>query len=134
MPIQLDIITPEREAYSEEVDSVVLPAVEGEVGILAGHEPLMTLIHPGELRVTQSNETHHLAVGQGIVEVTATKVTVLTEVALQEEEIDEGEVEAALQRAQDALAEKEDGSEEAEMLMASIQQSLAQLNLKRRRR
>jgi F-type H+-transporting ATPase subunit epsilon len=134
MPIQLDIITPEREAYSEEVDSVVLPGVEGEMGALTGHEPLMTLIHPGELRVIQGGETRHLAVGEGIVEVTAAKVTVLTEMALQEEEIDEGEVEQALKRAQEALAEKEDGSEEAEMLMASIQQSMAKLNLKRRRR
>jgi len=134
MAIQLEIITPEKEAYSQQVESVVLPGVEGELGALGGHEPLMTLINPGELRVNQSGTTHHLAVGQGIVEVTGTKVTVLTDMALQENEIDEDEVEKALERAREALAEKEEGSEEAELLMATIQKSMAQLGVKRRRR
>lgn len=134
MAIQLEIITPEKEAYSQQVESVVLPGVQGELGALGGHEPLMTLIHPGELRVNQSGTTHHLAVGQGIVEVTGTKVTVLTDMALQEDEIDEDEVEKALERAREALAEKDEGSEEAELLMATIQKSMAQLGVKRRRR
>ncbi|MGF1678781.1 MAG: ATP synthase F1 subunit epsilon [Candidatus Methylacidiphilales bacterium] len=134
MALQLEIITPERLAYSETVDSVVLPGAEGELGILSGHVPLMTTTQPGELRVLQGGQIHHLAVGEGFIEVTGTKVTVLTDMALQESEIDEGHVEEALQRAQQALADKEAGSEEAAALMASISKSLAQLNLKRRKR
>ncbi|MEM6822435.1 MAG: ATP synthase F1 subunit epsilon [Verrucomicrobiota bacterium] len=134
MALQLDIITPEKKAYSESVDSVVLPGVEGEMGALTGHEPLMTMIQPGDLQVIQGGETQHLAVGEGFVEVTGSKVTVLTDMALQESEIDESHVEEALKRAQEALEEKEEGSEEAALIMASIQKSLAQLNVKRRRR
>jgi len=134
MPIQLEIVTPEKLAYSEEVETVVLPGVEGELGALSGHEPLMTMIDPGDLRVTHSGTVHHLAVGEGFVEVTANKVTVLTDMALKEEEIDEKHVEEALERARKALDEKEEGSEEAAMLAATIQKSLAQLSVKRRRR
>jgi F-type H+-transporting ATPase subunit epsilon len=134
MALQLEIVTPEKLAYSESVDSVVLPGVEGEMGALTGHEPLMTMIHPGDLRVIKAGETHHLAVGEGFVEVTASKVTVLTDMALKEEEIDEKHVEAALESARKALEEKEEGSEEAAMLLASIQKQMAQLNVKRRRR
>lgn len=134
MSLQLEIVTPEKLAYSETIDAVVLPGVEGEMGALTGHEPLMTMIQPGDLQVQQSGETHHLAVGEGFVEVTGSKVTVLTDMALQESEIDEGHVEAALESARKALEEKDEHSEEAAMLMATIQKQMAQLNVKRRRR
>ncbi|MEO0453038.1 MAG: ATP synthase F1 subunit epsilon [Verrucomicrobiota bacterium] len=134
MPIQLEIVTPEKRAYDETVDSVVIPGIQGELGALAGHEPLMTLIQPGELRVLKEGKTEHLAVGEGFAEVTLSKVSVLTDMALNEDDIDETQVEEALKRAQDALAEKEDGSEEASLLMATIQKSMAQLQVKRRRR
>ncbi|MEM1157679.1 MAG: ATP synthase F1 subunit epsilon [Verrucomicrobiota bacterium] len=134
MSIQLEIVTPEKLAYSETVDAVVLPGVEGEMGALTGHEPLMTMIQPGDLQVQQSGETHHLAVGEGFVEVTGSKVTVLTDMALEEKEIDVDHVEKALESARKALEGKDEHSEEAAMLRATIQKQLAQLNVKRRRR
>ncbi|MDX6767221.1 MAG: ATP synthase F1 subunit epsilon [Candidatus Methylacidiphilales bacterium] len=131
--IHLEIITPEKKAYEAEVDSVVVPGSEGEFGALAMHEAFLTLVNPGELRVTKRGKTEHLAVGRGFVEVTGQFVRVLTDMALQESEIDENKVEEALERARKALLEKPTGSE-AEALAASIQKSVAMLNLKRRKR
>lgn len=132
--IELEIVTPERRAYAEPVDSVVLPGSEGELGILPSHVPLLTLIKPGELRVQQNGVTHHLAVGEGVAEVTGRRVTVLVDIALKESEIDENKVEEALKRAEEALKSKEHTPEEAAALTAIIQKSVAQLGVKRRRR
>jgi F-type H+-transporting ATPase subunit epsilon len=132
--IELEIVTPERRAYAEPVDSVVLPGSEGELGILPNHVPLLTLIKPGELRVLQSGVTHHLAVGEGVAEVTGRRVTVLVDIALKESEIDENKAEEALKRAEEALKSKEHTPEEAAALAATIQKSVAQLGVKRRRR
>jgi F-type H+-transporting ATPase subunit epsilon len=131
--IHLEIITPEKKAYEADVDSVVVPGIEGEFGVLAQHEAFLTLVNPGELRVTTGGKTEHLAVGKGFVEVTGHLVRVLTDMALKEEDIDESKVEAALERAKKALAEKPTGAD-AEALAASIQKSVAMLHLKRRKR
>jgi F-type H+-transporting ATPase subunit epsilon len=132
--IELEIVTPEKRAYAEPVDSVVLPGSEGELGILPNHVPLLTLIKPGELRVVQSGEIHHLAVGEGVAEVTGRRVTVLVDIALKESEIDENKVEEALKRAEEALKSKEHSPEDAAALGATIQRSVAMLGVKRRRR
>ena len=60
MPIRLEIVTPEKEAFSEEVDSTVIPGIDGELGILPSHAPLVTILHPGDLAYTKDGETHHL--------------------------------------------------------------------------
>lgn len=132
--IRLEIITPEKKAYEAEVDDVVVPGVEGEFGVLAAHDNFLALTHAGELRVTTGGETTHLAIGQGFAEVTGTYVRILTDMALEESQIDEQAVEKALESARKALLEKPAESEEAAMLMATIQKSLAQLQLKRRKR
>ncbi len=75
MPLRLEIVTPEARAYSDDVDMVVLPGVEGEMGIYPMHVPMMTQIKPGELVVTKGRETLHLAVGEGFVEITQTTST-----------------------------------------------------------
>lgn len=131
--IHLEIITPEKKAYAADVDSVVVPGLEGEFGVLHMHEAFLTLAQPGELRVSTGGRVEHLAIGRGFVEVTGQLVRVLTDMALKEEEIDEGKVEEALERAKKALAEKPEGAD-AEALAATIQKSIAQLNLKRRKR
>jgi F-type H+-transporting ATPase subunit epsilon len=131
--IHLEIITPEKKAYEADVDSVVVPGIEGEFGVLSQHEAFLTLVNPGELRVTTGGKTEHLAVGKGFVEVTGQLVRVLTDMALKEEDIDESKVEAALERAKKALAEKPTGAD-AEALAATIQKSVAMLHLKRRKR
>jgi F-type H+-transporting ATPase subunit epsilon len=131
--IHLEIITPEKKAYEADVDSVVVPGIEGEFGALAMHEAFLTLVKPGELRVSKGGQTEYLAVGKGFVEVTGQIVRVLTDMALKTDDIDESKVEAALKRAQDALKEKPSAAE-AEILAATIQKSVAALNLKRKKR
>jgi len=133
--LRLEIVTPEKLAYSSDVESVVIPAVEGEIGVLPQHIPLMTQINAGELVITKGGHKEYLAVGEGFVTITQTNVNVLTDMAIEWEHIDEGAAEAAIKRAQEALANKADlGSEEAAAVQAALSKSLAQLNVKRRRR
>lgn len=133
--LRLEIVTPENKAYSDDVDMVVLPAVEGEIGVYPMHVPLMTQILPGELTVTKGGQTHFLAVGEGFVEITQDRVNVLVDMAIEERAIDESAAEAAVKRAEEALARAHElGSEEAAAVQAALAKSLAQLNVKRRRR
>ncbi len=132
--LRLEIVTPDKRAYSDDVDMVVLPAVEGEMGVLPMHVPLMTQIKPGELVVTKGHETLYLAVGEGFVEITTTHVNVLTDMAIEEIAIDESAAEAAVKRAEEALKGHELGGEEAAAVQVALAKSLAQLHLKRRRR
>jgi len=133
--LKLEIVTPEKIAYSDDVDSVVLPAVEGEIGVLPMHIPLMTTIHPGELIVKKAGIETALAVGEGFVTIDQTSVKVLTDMALEWDSIDENAAEAAVKRAQEAIANKHElGSEESAAVQAALAKSLAQLHVKRRRR
>ena len=132
--LRLEIVTPEARAYSDDVELVVLPAVEGEMGVYPNHIPLITQLKPGELVVTQNGKQTALAVGEGFVEVTGTKVSVVVDMALKESEIDETAAEEAIKRAEARLKEDHVGSEEAALVQAAIAKSLAQLHVKRRRR
>lgn len=132
--LHLEIVTPEARAYSDDVELVVLPAVEGEMGVYPQHIPLITQLKPGELVVTKGGKQIALAVGEGFVEVTGEKVSVLVDMALQESEIDEKAVEEAIARAEARLKEQHVGDEEAALVQAAIAKSLAQLHVKRRRR
>jgi len=133
MPLRLEIVTPENQAYSDDVDLVVLPALEGEMGVYPMHVPMMTQIKPGELVVTKGREVQHLAVGEGFVEITQTRVNVLTDMAIEAKAIDESAAEKAVARAQERLREGNLGDEEVAAVQASLQKSLAQLHVKRRR-
>jgi len=132
MPLRLEIITPEAKTFSDEVEQVVLPGVEGEFGVLPGHQPLVTQIHPGELDVVQNGRQLYLAVGEGFVEVQPDRVSVLTDMAVRTDDINEAEAEAARKRAEEALSHKLSPDEEA-TIQAALQRSLAQLQVKRRR-
>ncbi len=135
MPLTLEIVTPEARVYSETVDTVVIPTVEGEVGILPGHVPLVTQVGAGELRVTKGSATTLLVVGGGFAQVTGEKVSILADSAIQEEKIDENAVADAMKRAEDALKAKETMSPaEVERLEGVVRFSVAQLGVKRRRR
>lgn len=135
MPLTLEIVTPEARVYSATIDSVVIPTVEGEVGILPGHIALLTQVADGELRVTKGTETHWLAVGGGFAEVSDDHVRVLAERAITEDKIDESTVEAALKRAEAAIAEAANTDPaEFEHLQGMIRFAGVQLALKRRRR
>jgi F-type H+-transporting ATPase subunit epsilon len=132
--LHLEIVTPESRAYSDDVEMVVLPAVEGEMGVYPMHIPLITQIKPGELIVTKGGQNIALAVGEGFVEVTGEKVSVIVDMALKETDIDEAAAEDAIRRAEARLKEEHLGDEESALVQAAIAKSLAQLNVKRRRR
>ncbi len=135
MPLTLEIVTPEARVYSDTIDTVVIPTVEGEVGILPGHIPLLTQVEHGELRVTKGTETQWLAVSGGFAQVDGDKVSVLAEHAISEDKIDEGAVEAALKRAEQELKEaKHTDPAQYEHLQNMVRYSGTQLALKRRRR
>ncbi|MGA3170685.1 MAG: F0F1 ATP synthase subunit epsilon [Chthoniobacteraceae bacterium] len=131
--LKLEIVTPEAKVFSQDVEVVYVPGVEGELGILPKHIPLMTMIKPGELRVSSKGQDTFMAVGEGFVEVTGDSVTVLTDMALEEKAIDESAAEEAVKRAQDALHGEHLNDEECAAVEAALQKSLAQLHVKRRR-
>ncbi|MBK8094678.1 MAG: ATP synthase F1 subunit epsilon [Verrucomicrobiaceae bacterium] len=136
MPLKLEIVTPEARIFSDEVDTVVLPGYEGEMGVLAAHANLVTTLLPGELRITKGGKTTEMAVGEGLVEVTGTVTRILTDMAIDADKIDEKAAEEALARAQKSLADLKPGDQQEEVaaVMAAIQRASAQLHLKRKRK
>jgi len=131
---RLEIVTPEARTFSDDVEMVVLPGEEGEMGILPLHAPLLSMLKPGELRLKKDGHETSIAIGEGFVEVGPDRVSVITEVAIEEKFIDEAATVAAIERAQAALKARDIGSEEVASIESSIARSLAQLNLKRKRR
>jgi F-type H+-transporting ATPase subunit epsilon len=135
MPLTLEIVTPEARVYSDVIETVVIPTVEGEIGILPGHIPLLTQVQAGELRVSKNGRTEYLAVGNGFAEIDGDKVSVLAESAIDEAKIDEDAVEKAQTRAEEALRNRESmDPAEVERLEGVVRFSVAQLGVKRRRR
>jgi F-type H+-transporting ATPase subunit epsilon len=135
MPLALEIVTPDARVYSDTIDAVVIPTVEGEVGILPGHIPLLTQVQHGELRVTKGSETVLLAVSGGFAEIEDDRVHILAEHAITEEKIDEKAVEAAMKRAEAELDEaKHLDPQQYEHLQSLVRYSGVQLAVKRRRR
>lgn len=128
--LKLEIVTPEAKAYSDDVEMVTLPGVEGEMGIYAQHVPLVTQIVPGELIIRKQGQDFLFAVGGGFVEITGERVAIMTDMAIEAEKIDEAKAEEARQRAEARLAEQLN-EEEAAMVMAALAHSLAQLKAKR---
>ena len=134
MPLILEIVTPEAKVYSDTIDSVVIPTVEGEIGILPGHIPLLTQIENGELRITKGAVTQWLVVGGGFAQIDGDTVRVLAENAITEEKIDETAVETAMKRAEQELKEaKHLDPQQYEHLQSLVRYSGVQLAVKRRR-
>jgi F-type H+-transporting ATPase subunit epsilon len=135
MPLTLEIVTPEAKVYSDTIDAVVVPTVEGEIGVLPGHIPLVTQVEHGELRVTKGGNTLWLAVGGGFAQIDGDRVRVLAEHAITEDKIDENAVEAAMKKAEEALkAAKDMDPQQYEHLQGLVRYSGVQLAVKRRRR
>jgi F-type H+-transporting ATPase subunit epsilon len=131
--LRLEIVTPQEIAFSEEVHMVTLPAVEGQMGVYPQHVHVITQIVPGEVIVSTDGHDRFLAVGEGLVEVTGTQVSIVTDMAIPADNIDEAKVEEARARAAARLREKI-SDEEVATVNASLARSLAQLQVKRRRR
>jgi F-type H+-transporting ATPase subunit epsilon len=131
--LRLLIVTPKGPMFSEDVELVTLPGVTGQLGIYPDHVPLITRVIPGEIIVEQGGRERFLAVGGGLVDITASQVSILTDMAVAAENIDEAKAEEARQRAAARLAEKL-SEEEIASVNAALVRSLAQLQVKRRRR
>src|SRR2546430_8523208 len=129
--LKLEIVTPDAKTYSEDVEMVTLPGVEGEMGICPQHVPLMTQIVAGEIVARKEGRDYFLAVGEGFVQITPDRVAIMTDMAMRAENIDETKAEEARKRAEARLAEKLD-DEEAAMCAAALAHSLAQRKVKRR--
>lgn len=131
--LKLEIVTPEAKIYSEDVDMVTLPGVEGEMGIYPMHIPLMTQIAHGEIIARKGGVDHYLATGEGFVQITGDRVAILTDMAIKADDIDEAKAEEARKKAEARLAEKLT-DEETATVQAALLHSLTQLNVKRRNR
>jgi F-type H+-transporting ATPase subunit epsilon len=133
MPIQLEIVTPERLAFSDEVDSVVLPGSEGELGVLPHHAPLVSTLGIGELRIRKGGQEELFAIAGGFLQVRPDKVVVMAETADMAAEID---LEKARQAREDAEKALETGFQEGADLAAAraaLQQALLRIRVAERR-
>jgi F-type H+-transporting ATPase subunit epsilon len=131
--LTLEIVTPEATVSYEDVEMVTLPGVVGQMGVYPQHVPLMTQMVPGEIIVRKDGRDLFIASGEGLIEVTANRVAVLTDLAVAADRIDEVKAEEARQRAEARLREKL-SDEEVAAVNASLARSLAQINVKRRQR
>jgi F-type H+-transporting ATPase subunit epsilon len=131
--LKLEIVTPDATVYSEDVEMVTLPGMEGQMGIYPQHARLMTQLVPGELIVQRDGHDSFLAVGEGLVEITNDRVSIVTDMAVPAENIDEAKADEARQRAAARLREKL-SSQEVASVNAALARSLAQLSVRRRHR
>jgi len=131
--LRLEIVTPQATVFSEDVNMVTLPAIDGQIGVYPQHVRLITQIVPGEIIVSAGREDRFLAVGEGLVEITGDRVVVVTDMAIPAERIDEAEAEEARERAAARLSEKI-SDEEVATVNASLARALAQLQVRRRHR
>ncbi len=131
--LKLTIVTPEAQVFSDDVEMVTLPGVDGELGIFPMHVPLMTQIVPGEIVVRKEGQDSFLAVGEGFVEITADHVSVISDMAIQAANIDEAKVEEARRRAEARLTQKL-SDEDSALVQATLNRTAAQLKVKRHRR
>jgi F-type H+-transporting ATPase subunit epsilon len=131
--MRLEIITAERKVYDDDVELVVVPGSDGELGILSNHAPLMSTLQPGELVIRKEGEDTYLAVSGGFIEVLDDRVTVLADAAEKSDEIDEQRALAAMERARDSLANRESYIE-LEQVAVAMRRAQIRLNVVRRRR
>ena len=131
--LHLKIVTPEKLIFDEEVSQVNVSTEDGQIGILPNHANLMAKLEPGELVIKKGGKTDTLAIGDGFLQMSDNTLSIMTDLAVNEGDIDERAVEEARKRAQQALQEKLSDEEYAETL-AILEKSLAQLKIKRRHR
>ncbi|HEU0020520.1 MAG TPA: F0F1 ATP synthase subunit epsilon [Dehalococcoidia bacterium] len=132
-PMLLEIITAERQVYLDQVDVVVAPGIEGQLGILPHHAPLMTVLQPGELMVRKDGVETYLVVTGGFMEVLGNKVTILADAAENSEEIDEQRAQAAVERAQERIRNRE-SDVQLEDALHSLRRAQVRVGVARRRR
>jgi len=133
MSITVDIVTLDKNLFSGEVDMVTLPGSDGQMGIMGGHAPLLSTLDIGEIILHQGAEQTFIAVSGGVAEIRPNKVTILADVAERASEIDVDRAQAALERAQQSLADNPPPSQRPQIL-AAIRRSNLRLKVARRHR
>jgi F-type H+-transporting ATPase subunit epsilon len=134
MTLLLEIVTPERQVFSEQVDSVVCPGIEGELGVLPHHAPLLTTLGVGELRIRRGGDVEYFAIAGGFLQVRPDKVVVMAETADMASEIDLEKAEEARREAERALAEGFEEPADLARARASLQRALMRIRVAERRR
>ena len=127
--LKLEMVTPYKRVLSEDVDEVTAPGFIGELGILPGHTPLLTTLKVGELSYKRGNETFHIAVNWGYLEVENETVTVLVDTAERADEIDLARAKAALGRAEDALKKLSQEDKQYLIMEAALQRALIRIQV-----
>lgn len=133
--LRCEVVTAERTVFEDDVSMVVAPGIEGQLGILPHHAPLMTALTWGELIIhREGQEDEFIAIGGGFLEVGPDHVTILADSAERAEEIDEMRAEEARQRARETMAQKQ--REDADFIRAeaALRRSLIRLKVARRKR
>ena len=131
--LRLEIITAERQVLADDIDILVAPGIEGELGILPHHAPLMTMLQPGELLIRKDGEETYMVVTGGFLEVRPDKVIVLADACERAEEIDVTRAEEAKRRAEERLKTRPPDVEAAS-IEAALRRSLTRLRVAERRR
>ena len=133
MPLLLEIVTPERLAYSDMVDAVVLPGIEGELGVLPHHAPLVTMLGVGELRVRKAGAEESFAIVGGFLQVRPDKVVVMAETADMASEIDLEKAQEARREAERLLESAPTDATDLAAARAQLQASLLRIRVAERR-
>ncbi|MBI2405127.1 ATP synthase F1 subunit epsilon [Candidatus Gottesmanbacteria bacterium] len=133
MKFPLEIITPERQAFAQEVESVTVPTSRGSIGVLAHHVPLFSALTEGEVKITADNKEYFLAIGGGFMEVTPKSVIVLVSRAFHAEELNEAEIKKAQEAAKAVLHARAKGAEFSQA-QAVLRRSILELKVLRRRK
>jgi F-type H+-transporting ATPase subunit epsilon len=133
MPLQLEIVTPERLAYSDQVDAVVLPGSEGELGVLPHHTPLVSMLGIGELRIRKGGSEESFAIVGGFLQVRPDKVVVMAETADMASEIDLERAQEARREAERALESGYHEGADLSAARAALQQALLRIRVAERR-
>ncbi len=133
MPLLLEIVTPERLAYSDTVDAVVLPGSEGELGVLPHHAPLVTMLGVGELRIRKSGAEESFAIVGGFLQVRPDRVVVMAETADMASEIDLEKAQQARREAEQALESGYSEGADLSAARAALQQALLRIRVAERR-
>ena len=131
--MKLEIVTGERLVYSGDVEVLVAPGIEGELGILPHHAPLLTMLQPGEIRIVVDGQEEYMVISGGFLEVLANTVTILADTAERADEIDEERAQEAVRQAQERLSGQL-GTQDLERALASIRRAQARVHVARRRR
>lgn len=131
--LNLAVITPERTVFTDEVDMVVVPAIEGDIGVLSGHVPLFTKIKPGEIMIKKGNDESYLAVTGGFLEVLGDNVNILADYAIRAEEVEQAKAEEAKRRAEKLMEERRT-KEEFAIAQAEFLKAVLELKIARKRK